>query len=172
MNQGLKRESGFQKTKCRSPCKTYISALNILTLMKFIFQISTLNPHRINKCFLLDIFLSPALHRWHSSSTASTNTHNPFIGSDEWLTLETSALLYAIKCNLTELTIKSGCVPLTVCRLLCACTSAFTYVNIPSCLTVFCEALAPVHAVGICAPLHLALFVHAYAPVHAWSEHW
>ena len=50
--------------------------------------------------------------------------------------------------------------------------SAFTYVNVPSCPTVFCEAPAPVLAAGVCAPLHLVLFVHAHTQVHVWSQHW
>ena len=54
-------------------------------------------------------------------------------------------------------------------ELLCTRASAFTYVNIPSFPAVFCEALVPVHAAGVCAPLHFAVFVHAPAPVHALS---
>ena len=45
--------------------------------------------------------------------------------------------------------------------------SAFTYVNVPSSPTVFCAVLVPVHAAGVCAPLHFPLFVHAHVPVHA-----
>ena len=37
---------------------------------------------------------------------------------------------------------------------------------------VFCEAHAPVHEAGVCAPLQLVSFVHAHTPVHAWSQHW
>ena len=45
-------------------------------------------------------------------------------------------------------------------ELFCTCASAFAYVNIPSCPTVFCEALAPMHAAGVCAPLLFGLFMH------------
>ena len=77
-------------------------------------------------------------------------------------------LLNAVKCNLMELTTKSSCVPLKgLVDLLGTCASAFTYVNVPSFPTVFCEAHAPVLAAGVCALLHLALFVHAHTPVHA-----
>ena len=55
-------------------------------------------------------------------------------------------------------------------QLFCTCTDAFTYVNVPSCPTMFCEALAPMHAAGVCAPRLFALFVHTPAPVHAWSQ--
>ena len=37
---------------------------------------------------------------------------------------------------------------------------------------VFCEALAPVHPLGVCIPLHFAVFVPAAVPVHALSLHW
>ena len=48
----------------------------------------------------------------------------------------------------------SGCVPLKgLVDLLSTRASAFTYVNVPSCPAVFCEA-------------------HAHMPVHAWSQHW
>ena len=51
-------------------------------------------------------------------------------------------------------------------ELLYTCVSAVhsprsTFVHCP---TVFCGALAPLHAVGVCASLHFALFVHAPAP--------
>ena len=79
----------------------------------------------------------------------------------------------AVKCNLTELTTKSGCVPLKgLVDLLSTRASAFTYVNVPSCPMVFHGAHAPVLAAGVYAPLHLALFVHAHTPVHAWSHCW
>ena len=46
-------------------------------------------------------------------------------------------------------------------ELLCTRASAFAYVEVPSCPAVFCEALAPVHAAGVCPPMHFAvLFVH------------
>ena len=53
--------------------------------------------------------------------------------------------------------------------MLCTRASAFTYVNVPLCPAVFCEALAPVHPAGDCIPLHFAVCVCAPAPVHALS---
>ena len=47
------------------------------------------------------------------------------------------------------------------------CANVFAYVNVPSCVLVFCEALVPVHLSGVCIPLHFALFVPAPVPLHA-----
>ena len=46
-------------------------------------------------------------------------------------------------------------------ELFCTHASAFAHVNVPSCPTVFCEALAPMHAAWVCASLLFLLFVHA-----------
>ena len=63
-------------------------------------------------------------------------------------------LLYVVKCNLMELTTKSGCVPSTVCGMvLYTHHCIYLYVNVPSCPTVFCEALTLVHAAELCPPL-------------------
>ena len=78
--------------------------------------------------------------------------------------------LNAVECNLTELTRKSGCVPSRVCRIVIHMCQCIHLCQCSFMLNNIFEALAPVHAAGVCAPLHFAFFVHAPAPVHAWSQ--
>ena len=65
---------------------------------KFIFQISTLDPHGINELFFIQLIYScllvtifPPIARLHFLHTNSHITHNSPNHSDEGLTLETSA---------------------------------------------------------------------------------
>ena len=65
---------------------------------KFIFEILTLNPHGINKCFSFNSFISVFLgDQVHSNSVAPSSVYEPYttytssIPSEKGLTLETSA---------------------------------------------------------------------------------
>ena len=42
-------------------------------------------------------------------------------------------------------------------------SNAFTYVNVPLSLEVFCDASAPVHSSVVCISLYFAVIVHACA---------
>ena len=46
-------------------------------------------------------------------------------------------------------------------------SNAFTYVNVPLSLEVFCDASGPVHSSVVCISLYFAVIVHACASVQS-----
>ena len=88
-----------------------------------------------------NIISSTVLARWHHFGAPSS-----------------MFLFHAVKCNLTELTTKSVCVPLRVCRIVRHIHRCIhLWLSIHSCPALFCEIYLHqlVHLSGVSIPLHL-----------------